>query len=395
MAMAKKGELRIGVIGCGGRGSLAAHAHNPEDNVRLVAAADIKEKALDDFREKYGPDVLVTKDYTELLAREDIQVVFVTSPDFLHEEHAVAALEAGKDVYLEKPMAITVAGCDRILQTAQQKGLKLYLGHNMRHMSFILKMKELIDSGAIGEVKAGWCRHFVAYGCDAYFKDWHAERAKSTGLLLQKGAHDIDILHWLCGGYSEKVTGAGGLTLYDRITDRHDPAEVGNASWHIDNWPPLSQKQLNPIIDVEDISMMLMELDNGVFASYQQCHYTPDAWRNYTIIGTEGRIENFGDVPGECVVRLWNRRCGYNPYGDEQYFIPPAEGTHGGADPNIVAEFVRYVRTGGKIKTSAIAARNSVAAGCAATESLRNGGVPVKIPTLPEDVVEYFSKDVG
>jgi len=185
------------------------------------------------------------------------------------------------------------------------------------------------------------------------------------------------------------------LTLYDRITDRHDPAEVGNASWHIDNWPPLSQKQLNPIIDVEDISMMLLELDNGVFASYQQCHYTPDAWRNYTIIGTEGRIENFGDVPGECVVRLWNRRCGYNPYGDEQYFIPPAEGTHGGADPNIVAEFVRYVRTGGKIKTSAIAARNSVAAGCAATESLRNGGVPVKIPTLPEDVVEYFSKDVG
>ena len=54
--------------------------------------------------------------------------------------------------------------------------------------------------GHIGEVKAGWCRHFVGWGGDFYFKDWHADRTKSTGLLLQKGAHDIDVLHWLCGG---------------------------------------------------------------------------------------------------------------------------------------------------------------------------------------------------
>ncbi len=58
----------------------------------------------------------MTDDYRVLLAREDIEAVFVCSPDFLHEEHAVAALEAGKDVYLEKPMAITIEGCDRILR---------------------------------------------------------------------------------------------------------------------------------------------------------------------------------------------------------------------------------------------------------------------------------------
>jgi len=391
--VAGRDELRIGVIGAGGRGALAAHAHDPGSGVRLVAGADVNPGALDRFQDRYGPDVLVTDDYRELLARDDIDAVFVTTPDYLHEEHAVAALAAGKAVYLEKPMAITVEGCDRILRTAVENRARLYLGHNMRHMSYILEMKELVDGGAIGEVKAGWCRHFVAYGADAYFKDWHAEREKSTGLLLQKGAHDIDVLHWLCGGYSRRVNAMGGLTLYDQIDDRHDPSERGDASWSMDNWPPLSQKGLNPVIDVEDISMMLMRLDNGVFASYQQCHYTPDAWRNYTIIGTEGRIENFGVRPGHSVVRLWNRRTAYNPYGDEQFFIPPVKGSHGGADPSIVAEFVRYVREGGKVRTSPIAARNSVAAGCAATHSLRNGGVPVDVPPVEPEAEEYFARE--
>ncbi len=383
-------ELGIGVIGAGGRGWLSQHAHQPQDGVRIVAACDVVDSSLDRYRQTYGAELFTTRDYRRLLERPDVQAVFVTSPDFLHEEHAVAALEAGKSVYLEKPMAITLAGCDRILQTACARRQKLYLGHNMRHMAFVRKMKDLVTAGAIGEVKAGWCRHFVAYGCDAYFKDWHAERAKSTSLLLQKGAHDIDVLHWLCGGFSRQVTALGGLTLYDRISDRHAPTERGDASWHLTNWPPLSQKGLNPVIDVEDLSQMLMQLDNGVLASYQQCHYTPDGWRNYTIIGTAGRIENFGDEPGRCVVRLWNRRTGYNPYGDEQFFIAPETGSHGGADPRIVNEFVRYVRGTAQPTTSPIAARYSVAAGCAAAQSLREGGQPYTIPPLPADVVRYF-----
>ena len=387
-------ELRIGVIGAGGRGELAANAHKPETGARLVAGADTRPEVLVKFKERYGPDTFVTADYRELLKRADIDAVFIASPDFLHEEHAVAALEAGKHVYLEKPMAITIEGCDRILRAAFTAKRKLYLGHNMRHMTFVLKMKELIDAGAIGEVKTGWCRHFVAYGGDAYFKDWHAERSKTTSLLLQKGAHDIDILHWLCGGYSARVNAMGALTLYNQITDRHSPTERGDASWHLEHWPPLSQKGLNPIIDVEDLSLMQMQLDNGVFCSYQQCHYAPDGWRNYTITGTAGRIENFGDVPGECVVRLWNRKKYYNPYGDEQFYIPNVGGGHGGADPNIVAEFVRYIRTGAKVTTSPIAARYSVAAGCLAAHSMRHGGIPMDVPPLPEDLTAYFTADV-
>jgi predicted dehydrogenase len=358
--------------------------------VRVVAGADITDTALAQVKERYGPDALATKDYREVLARPDIGAVFVTSPDYLHEEHAVAALEAGKAVYLEKPMAITIAGCDRILEAAYRSKRKLYLGHNMRHLAMCIKMKALIEQGAIGEPKVGWCRHFVGYGGDAYFKDWHAERSKSTGLLLQKGAHDIDILHWLCGGYTKRVVAMGGLTLYDRITDRHDPSERGDASWHLENWPPLSQKGLNPIIDVEDVSMMLMQYDNGVFASYQQCHYAPDGWRNYTIIGTQGRIENFGSV-----VRLWDQRHDYNPDGDAEFRFEERYGGHGGADPRIVAEFVRYVREGGPIATSPIAARYAVAAGYLATQSLRNGNVPMEVPGLPKEIVAYFDAEVA
>lgn len=356
----------------------------------MVAGADVKPKALEDFKAKYGPDAFVTADYRELLEKAHVDAAFVCSPDYLHEEHAVASLEAGKAVYLEKPMAITIEGCDRILRTAFEKKAKLYLGHNMRHMVFVQKMKQLIDGGRIGEVKAGWCRHFVCYGGDAYFKDWHAERRYSTGLLLQKAAHDIDVLHWLCGGYTTEVNAMGALTLYDRIEDRHGADELGDVTWRVDSWPPLSQTGLNPVIDVEDLSMMHMRLDNGVLACYQQCHYAPDGWRNYTIIGTEGRVENFGDGDDETVVRLWNKRASYKANGDEEFPAPASAGGHGGADPRIVEEFVRFVREGGRTLTSPIAARNSVAAGYQATMSLRDGGKPMKIPPVEEEIRVYF-----
>jgi len=385
-------DLKIGVIGSGGRGSLARYAHKPGKGSRVVACCDKLPQALDQNRTWYGDDIFTTYDYREILA-QDLDAVFVTSPDFLHEEHAVAALQAKKAVYLEKPMAITIAGCDRILKTAYENKTIVYLGHNMRHFDVILKMKELIDKGEIGEVKTAWCRHFIAYGGDAYFKDWHAERSKSTGLLLQKGAHDIDVLHWLCGGYSEMVTAMGGLTLYDQISDRHSTDLRGDATFTQSNWPPLSQKGLNPVIDVEDVSMMLMKLDNGIFASYQQCHFAPDAVRNYTVIGTEGRIENFGDGGPNTSVHLWNsRKDAFVPVGNVVYRIDEREGSHGGGDPKIVEEFIRYVREGGTIKTSPVAARYSVAAGYMATQSIREGSVPKQIPQLDPVLRRYFEK---
>jgi hypothetical protein len=141
--------------------------------------------------------------------------------------------------------------------------------------------------------------------------------------------------------------------------------------------------------------MMLARLDNGVYASYQQCHYTPDYWRNYTVIGDEGRLENFGDgLEGDpAVVKVWNaRRSGYRADADISLEIAPeTEERHGGADQHLVAEFLRFAAEGGPTETSPLAAREAVAAGVAATISLRSGGRPVAVPELGPGLVGYFA----
>ncbi len=363
-------RIHIGVIGVGGRGVLAQHAHQPENRVFIAAGADPDKKALEQFAETY-PEADLFNDYTALLQKSDIDAVFICSPDYYHEEHAVASLKAGKAVYLEKPMAITIEGCDRILKTAEETGSKLFLGHNMRHYESVIKMKEIIDSGIIGEIKAVWCRHFISYGGDAYFKDWHSQQKYANSLLLQKGAHDIDVIHWLTGSYTTSVVGMGKLDVYDNC-DRRLESEKVDTSFNTENWPPLTQKELSPNIDVEDHNMILMQLENGVQASYLQCHYTPDSCRNYTFIGTKGRLENVGDH-GTCSIEVFISRTDAYGKPDIIYNLKGKLEGHGGADPQIVQDFLDYVRKDTEPKTSPIAARNAVAVGVMAAESIRGG----------------------
>ena len=377
--------MKFGVIGWGLRRSIAKLAHAPSKDRYVVALADTDVDAHVRFRDEIGRDVANVDDFRDLFGL-GLDAIFVLSPDFLHEEHAIACLEAGIPVYLEKPMAITIEGCDRILATAERSGTKLYLGHNMRHFPVIRKMKEWIEAGYIGDVKTAWCRQFVSYGGEAYFQDWHADRTKTTGLLLQKGAHDIDVLHWLCDGYSKRVTAMGKLAVYGDIKSRRQPGE-GHTVRFTGVWPPTSLAPLNSVVDIEDISMMQMELKNGVLAAYQQCHFAPDAWRNYTVIGSHGRIENFGDIPGNAVVRVWNSgQSGYRERADIEFTVPdidPALGAaHGGADGNILEEFFRYLSGEAEPSTTPLDARMCVAAGVCATHSLRNGSIPVDVPGL-------------
>ena len=385
-------KIRIGVIGACGRGHLARFCHNEAEGVELVAGADIYEDKLSRFKaemkEKFNYEPACYLDYKEMIQKENLDAVFVTSPDWCHEEQACYALNNKVAVYLEKPIAITIEGADRILKAAYDNKTKLMLGHNMRYMNFTRKMKEIIDSGEIGEVKAIWCRHFISYGGDAYFRDWHADRDKSTGLLLQKGAHDIDVIHWLAGAFSERVTAFGSLSVYGDLPRREtfDDGKV-DISFNDDHWPPLKQKDFNPIINVEDQNMVLMQLSNGVQASYTQCHFTPDSCRNYTIIGTKGRIENYGETSGE--IQVWKTRKGFNMQGDETYKMTPGKEGHGGSDGLIAKNFVEILRGSTETYSTPQAARYSVAAGCLATESLRNGGTPKKIPKLPTELEDH------
>lgn len=378
-------DLRIAVLGPGRRGRIARYAHQPGKGSRVVAVCDTDPAVFDVCRSDYGADLRTETDWKALLKAGGFDAVMVCTPDPFHEEQACAALEAGFDVFCEKPLAITVEGCDRILATAARTGRKLFVGHNMRYMDFTRTMKQIIDAGTIGEVKAVWCRHFVSYGGDAYYRDWHAERKNTTGLLLQKGTHDIDIIHWLAGAPTVRVTAMGKLSVYNQAAKRTSGVP-GKA--HFDparHWPAEGLVDLNPDMDVEDHSMVLMELANGVLASYEQCHFSPDAWRNYTVIGTKGRIENQGDYSGNARVEVYTRRNDRFADPDVVYRIPDQDASaHGGSDGRMMADFLHYLRTGGPTGASPTASRNSVAAGVLATVSLRNGGEPQTVPAIHE-----------
>ena len=379
-------EKLYAAIGCGARAVIGTHIPALEVGSRIAWAVDPSPAGWERARSLFGDNVVCYSSVAELISATGgphsgtIAGAIVATPDDTHAQVASALLRAGIGVYLEKPMAITYEDADEILRVAHQSGTPLYVGHNMRHMSVVRLMKRLIDEGAIGRVQAIWCRHFVGNGGDYYFKDWHADRSRSGTLLLQKGAHDIDVIHYLAGASTELVQGLGDLMIYGDITSRRDNSERTMPDWFsLDHWPPRSQQDLNPVIDVEDISMIQMRLSNGVLASYQQCHFTPDYWRNYTVIGDAGRLENFGDGEGG-VVRVWNRRHAYAPEGDLEYPILGDAGGHEDADRLTMAEFLRFLNSGEDTVTSAKDARDAVATAVFGARSIRSGGVPLLIP---------------
>ncbi|MEU7553745.1 Gfo/Idh/MocA family oxidoreductase [Streptomyces sp. NPDC044571] len=386
-------DVRIGVLGYGLRGSLARVAHRPGRGAAVTAVADPDPRARALAATAF-PGARTCSDHREVVGAPDVDAVLILTPDHTHAEVACPTLAVGKPVFVEKPLDISVERCDRILRTAYETGTRLYVGHNMRHMPVVRLMRRLIAQGAVGQVKTVWIRHFVGYGGDWYFKDWHAERRYTNGLLLQKAAHDIDVLHWLAGSYAQDVQALGDLMVYGDNPHRRAPGEPKAQDWYTEtgHWPPHTQRDLNPVIDVEDVSLINLRLASGVLAAYQQCHFTPDYWRNYTVIGDAGRLENFGDGPGS-EVRVWNtRRSAYRAEPDATHTVAQVRepGGHGGADPLLVDEFLRFIREGGTTDTSSVAARMAVAAGCGATESLRDGGTPRRVPPLDPRLSAYF-----
>ena len=384
-------QLAVAVIGAGSRSQIGLHVAEARPGSGVTAAVDPDPTGVERARALFG-DVPVHADTTALIAAGGIDAAIVTTPDHTHADIAVDLLRAGIAVYLEKPLATTLADADRVLTVAAETGTPLYVGHNFRHAAVVRRMREVIERGEIGEVKTVWVRHFVGNGGDYYFKDWHADRAKTGTLLLQKASHDIDVVHHLAHGYTRRVVGMGDLMVYGAVTDRRERTGQTMPDWFsFDNWPPAASTGLNPVVDVEDVSMMLMGLDNGVLASYQQCHFTPDYWRNYTVIGTEGRLENFGDTAGG-VVRVWDRRHEYQAAGDREYPIEGVASGHADADLLTMTEFLDHVVDGSPTVVSPVAAREAVAAGSLAAASLREGSRPIDVPELPQHVLDHFAR---
>ncbi len=383
-------QLRLGMIGVWGRAYyLKDHLHRPAGESIIVAGCDVSDFALAKFQEYAGADALATKDPAELLARDDLDGVVIVSPDRFHEEHAVAALEAGHDIYLEKPMAITTAGCDRICAAAQRHDCRLMMGFPLRYSPVIVQAKQLIDEGAIGRVKAVWMRHFVGYGSDFYFHDWHSRRANVNSLLLQKASHDFDVMHWFAGSFTQKAAGFGGLDVFggdrsndqvcDTTCDEHGRCSESQPLADRFGLPfPRRQCAFREEIDVEDNQVVILELANGVKGAYLQCHFTPDTERNYAVIGTEGRLEIDLHLSRLQLIRRPHNQVHEDivPHRSEVAIDPESlKGDHGGADPKIAQGFLDYLLRNVAPRAAMVEGRMSVAAGCAAIDAIRQGGV--------------------
>jgi predicted dehydrogenase len=204
--------LSVALVGSGRMGRVRAEVLAQSAEARLAAVAD---PDLARAREIAGTrGALAFSDWREAIARPEIDVVILATPTKFHAEIAIAALEAGKHVLCEKPLARNVEEAARMLATAQRAQKLLKTGFNYRYMPHVRKAKELIDAGDLGSLYLVRSR-FGHGGRPGYEKEWHTNRELSGGgVLLEQGIHLLDLVRYLLGEPS-KVLGSSHTFFWD------------------------------------------------------------------------------------------------------------------------------------------------------------------------------------
>jgi myo-inositol 2-dehydrogenase/D-chiro-inositol 1-dehydrogenase len=186
--------VTFGLIGFGAWGRCHAAAIEKTDGAALSAIAGRSPDSQAAARDAY-PTVAVLGDYRELLARDEIDVIDIVLPSHLHYEVANAALEAGKHVFMEKPMCLSVAQCDALVQVAEQRNLQLAINHELRLSALWGQVKSLIDDGFIGEpqyVLVELSRRPYRFGSDG----WRFDIERVGNWILEEPIHFFDLAHW-------------------------------------------------------------------------------------------------------------------------------------------------------------------------------------------------------
>ncbi|MGO1184297.1 MAG: Gfo/Idh/MocA family protein [Micrococcaceae bacterium] len=192
--------LRLAIFGAGMIGREHVKYARAENRVELVALADPAEAAAELAREN---GITWYADYHELLASEDLDAVIIALPNVLHAPAAIAVMEAGCAVLLEKPIADTVEAALEIVAAQRHTGAPLLVGHQRRHAPDLVAAKRLIDDGGLGEIvsvslMSTWRKN------DAYFEvPWRV--APGAGPILINLIHDLDALRYLVGDVTDVV----------------------------------------------------------------------------------------------------------------------------------------------------------------------------------------------
>ncbi len=316
-------------------------------------------------------------DFERMITETKPDVVVVTTMDSTHDHYICRAMELGCDVITEKPMTIDAEKCQRIIDTQKVTGRKVRVTFNYRYAPFRAQVKELLMSGAIGDIKSvdfHWMLD-TYHGAD-YFRRWHREKRYSGGLLVHKATHHFDLINWWLSTVPETVYATGSRQFYKPETaERYgltrraercqDCPESANCPFFMDLQADGIRKVLyleqehhdgyfrdrcvfSPEIDIEDSIQAVVNYRNGASLSYSLQAFMP--WEGYTVTfnGSKGRLEHIcmetsytsgdGSVPGELVPQ--GTKISIHPLFKAAYDVAVDEsgGGHGGSDPLLMAD---------------------------------------------------------
>jgi len=250
--------VRFGIIGCGGISNPHLKAIAEIEGAEATAAVDINEKALNERADEYGIPARY-KDWKDLVADDAVDAVSICLPHHLHLPAALDAARQGKHVLTEKPMCLSLAECDQMIQAAEENGVVLMVAQVLRRFPCNVLARQWIQEGRIGRVSAVLRRRMGHGASNLERYDWASKPEVAGGWLLYGfGAHEYDTILWLLDTQAETVFAAGQKT---------DPR------WN----------------DYDDISAV-MRLKNGATATMiQSLNSREGAW-DCVVIGTEGTL---------------------------------------------------------------------------------------------------------
>jgi predicted dehydrogenase len=241
-------KVRVGIIGCGG---IANGKHLPSlsklKQVQVVAFCDVVRERAEKSRSKYGTeDSKVYEDFQELLKDPSIDAVHVCTPNSSHSEISVAALEAGKHVMCEKPMAKTSEEARLMVEAAKRTGKKLTIGYNNRFRSDSQYLKEVCEQGELGEVYYAKA-HAIRRRAVPTWGVFLDEEKQGGGPLIDIGTHALDLTLWMMDNYKPKVVLG---STYHKLGKKENAANA---------WGPWDPEKFT----VEDSAFGFITMENG------------------------------------------------------------------------------------------------------------------------------------
>jgi predicted dehydrogenase len=207
--------MGVAVLGAGRIGGAYIGVVKATAGVDMLVVAEPRDEQTTPLREKH-PDVEFVKDYVDVLARDDVEIVIGALPHGLHKQAAIDAANAGKHIFMEKPLAIWVSEADEMLATAKANDVKLMTAHTQRYYPAVKAMKQIIDTRQLGDLIMAydtWHKPFDLPSRPA----WMLDRQAGGGMGLMDGTHEIDRLLWLIGSDIDTVSAQVGAFVHPQI----------------------------------------------------------------------------------------------------------------------------------------------------------------------------------